>query len=356
MESNHDLRRCSRCILPETYPRLTFDTAGVCSVCRKATGGSLNLLGEEALRAIVNKHRRPEGRWDSLAALSGGRDSTYALYYAVRKLGLRPLAFTIDQGVIPAETWRSIENATRILGVEHVVVRHDLLQKSLKPLLRAWLRKPSAAMVSFMCLGCRLGMRKGFLQVARQYGLPLCVSGGGEPEGSFATAFFTARTGHVGQVLGLLRGIGLEFVRNPAYFVPPTNAIRMALEFLYEYPPAGFIRRLVRPNWVYAELFRYIPYDEAEITRVMREVGWEPYHHSAANWRADCKVSLLKNVLYQQTLGFTKHDELISGLIRGGAITREAGLERLAHDNRIPPEFFNELVTELGLKPAGVRR
>ena len=354
-----ELRRCSRCLLPETYPQIAFDENDVCSVCRVHRPQHEELLGEEALRRLVDLHRSRSGKYDCLTALSGGRDSTYALYYAVRKLGLKTLAFTVDQGFIPAETWENIAQATRILGVEHVVIKHRLSQKSLAPMLRAWVKRPSASMVSFMCLGCRLGMRKVFLQVARQYALPLCISGAGEPEGSFATAFFSTHSSRLRRMLALFGGIGVELLRNPRYLLHPALPWRMVVEFLYEYPPAGFIRRLVSPRWEYVPLFRYIPYDENEIMRVLtEELKWQKYRYSAAAWRADCKISLLKNALYQQTLGFTKHDELISGLIRRGLISREAGLARLAHDNQIPEQFLDEFFAELGVRrehrgPAG---
>lgn len=30
-----DVRRCTRCILPENYPNIDFDDEGVCRVCRE---------------------------------------------------------------------------------------------------------------------------------------------------------------------------------------------------------------------------------------------------------------------------------------------------------------------------------
>ena len=346
--AGRQLQRCSRCVLPETYPAITFDGQGVCSVCRQHQLQQQELLGEDALNRLVDSYRGRSGQYDCLTALSGGRDSTYALYYSVRKLGLRTLAFTVDQGYIPPETWQSIRNATQILSVDHVVIKHDLSAKSLGPMLRAWLKRPSPAMVSFMCLGCRLGMRKAFLKVARQYQIPLCMSGAGEPEGSFATAFFSTHPSRLRRILALFSGIALELLRNPRYLLHPGLPVRMLAEFLYEYPPTGFIRRLTQPKWEYLPLFRYIPYDEPKIMRVLvDELKWQRFHHSAAAWRADCKISLLKNALYQQTLGFTKHDELVSGMIRRGLITREEALARLDNDNRIPEAFLDEFYGEL---------
>ncbi|MCK5116918.1 MAG: hypothetical protein KAR44_09985 [Candidatus Aegiribacteria sp.] len=30
-----DIRRCTRCILPESYPDIDFDSKGVCRMCRE---------------------------------------------------------------------------------------------------------------------------------------------------------------------------------------------------------------------------------------------------------------------------------------------------------------------------------
>ncbi len=346
-----DLKRCTRCVLPSTYPGLTFDEQGVCSACRKHSAERVEPLGEAALRAAVEKYRSRGTKYEALSALSGGRDSTYALYYAVRKLGLKTLAFTIDNGFTPDETWANIRNATEILGVDHVVIRHDYLKKSIRPMLSAWMHKPSPAMITFLCLGCRLGLQKAFLQVSKTYRIPLCMSGGGEPEENFAAAFFTNSQGGLKRTLGLVSGVGKELLRNPRYLMSPSLPVRMFMEFLYEFPPIGLIRRRVRPRWHYLPLFLYLKYDEDHVSDVItNQLKWTKYHRSAASWRSDCKINLLKNACYLATLGFSKNDEMVSGLIRRGHITREQALERLAHDNVIPEEFLVEFFEEVGLR------
>src|SRR5690606_5186484 len=44
------LRRCTRCLLPETFPFISFDESGVCQICRKHEPQRLN--GERALRDL----------------------------------------------------------------------------------------------------------------------------------------------------------------------------------------------------------------------------------------------------------------------------------------------------------------
>jgi len=300
---------------------------------------------------VVEEFKGKGTAYEALSALSGGRDSTYALYYAVRKLGLRMLAFTVDNGFIPDETWENIRNATRMLGVDHITIKHDHLKKSIRPVLSAWCKKPSAAMVTFLCLGCRLGLQKAFLEVSRKYRIPLCISGGGEPEEYFADAFFTTSSGRLRRTVEMATGVGLELLRNPRYLLSPFVPLRMFMEFLYNFAPLGFVRRRLNPSWQYLELFRYLGYHENHVVDVItNELGWKKYHHSAASWRSDCKINLLKNACYQRTLGFTKNDELVSGMVRRGSMTREQALRRLDRDNCIPEEFLAEFFAELGLR------
>ena len=102
MHIDNHLKRCSRCVLPETYPYIRFDDQGVCNFCRdQAPTDQRDLKGEVELRRTIDKLRNHSGRYDSIVALSGGRDSAYMAWYAVRKLGLKPLAFTVNNGFMP---------------------------------------------------------------------------------------------------------------------------------------------------------------------------------------------------------------------------------------------------------------
>jgi glutamine---fructose-6-phosphate transaminase (isomerizing) len=345
-----DLRRCSKCVLPETYPGIIFDPAGVCNHCEQHAREKKPPLGMEALRKKIESRLNSKNKWDAAVALSGGRDSTYAMYFAAKELKLKMIAFTIDQGLIPDETWESMANATKALGIQHVVVKHDLAKKSIRHVLRAWLKRPSPGLVTFMCLGCRLGMYQALRKLSYQYDLPLCITGNGEPEeGDFASEIYGA--GETGRHLGrVMRGIGMDMLRNPRYFGHPVLIWRLMQEFIWTTRPTKFIRRITGLRWHNIDLYRYIPYDERKIEDVLKnELGWKGFHHAATGWRADCKVPLLKNAMYKKTMGFTKHDGLISGVIRRGLLTREEGLKRLANDTVISTDFIKEFFTELGL-------
>jgi len=84
------LRRCARCIVPETMPFIEFDEDGVCSLCRDYQRREVK--GVKELEKLVSKFRKGNGEADCIVSFSGGRDSCYALHYAVKELGLKPLA------------------------------------------------------------------------------------------------------------------------------------------------------------------------------------------------------------------------------------------------------------------------
>ncbi len=342
------MKRCSRCTLPETYPGITFNEEGVCNRC-PAHGEVVTVvpLGEEKLRAIIDEYKGINRDYDCLVALSGGRDSTYALYYAVKVLGLRVLAFTIDNGFMPHETYANIQKAVSVLGVDHVITKHNLVKKNFKPIVLAWLCRPSPAMIPLLCLGCRFGLYRGFLQTARRYQIPLLLSGLGEPEASFATMFFSSIPTH--KFSSLVLGMGLEMIGNPKYMLlRPSFMYWMFMEYLYTFSP--IMQKLIYPEMRHLRLFEFIGWDEQQITSVIQsELGWEKYAYSESSWRSDCTINLLKNHFYYETLGFTKNDELVSNLIRLGVITREEGLARVERENIISEKFLQEFFEDVAV-------
>lgn len=100
------LQRCSRCVMDTTVPGIRFDADGVCQYChmqdRLEKRFPLGEEGERVLRGFAERARQTgtgRGRaFDCIVGLSGGRDSSYCLYYVKEVMGLRPLAVHFDNG------------------------------------------------------------------------------------------------------------------------------------------------------------------------------------------------------------------------------------------------------------------
>lgn len=108
--------------------------------------------------------------------------------------------------------------------------------------------------------------------------------------------------------------------------------------------------KLIYPEMDHLRLFEYVTWDEQQIVTVIQsELGWRNYGYSESSWRSDCKISLLKNHLYSETLGFSKNDELVSNMIRLGVMTREEGLARVERENVYPEQFLREFFEEVDI-------
>jgi len=114
---------CTRCIYDDTVPGITFDEKGVCNYCKLhdemerqyPTGAE----GEKHLQKLAEEIKR-DGRgrqYDCVIGISGGCDSSYLLYLAKVKMGLRPIAVHFDN------TWNS---KTAVENIEIMLKKLDI--------------------------------------------------------------------------------------------------------------------------------------------------------------------------------------------------------------------------------------
>ena len=103
IEGNH---LCTRCVIPDTFPGVTFDADGVCVFCQEAPSREEYLSNQRDLRAQMETEiarLRGRGEYDAIVAFSGGKDSSFTLQTLVEDYGLNVLAVTIDNGFIASQ-------------------------------------------------------------------------------------------------------------------------------------------------------------------------------------------------------------------------------------------------------------
>ena len=339
------MKFCSKCVLPESYPNITFDEEGVCNFCR--VHSSPTYLGKDALIQRINELKDPSCAYDAILGLSGGRDSTYAAYYLVREMGLNVVAFTFDNGFMPEMTRQNIQNTVRILGLDHKVIKSQTMKADTQRVLKALAKKPSPAMAAFLCTGCTTGLTEGFNKIADELDCRLVIDGGGEPEMTFAEYLLTGDKTR--RKSSLIKGFGKEILGNSSYLTPQILA-SFSKEFISRFTHG-------RSNHTSIPLFKYIVWDEDVILKtITEELSWQVPDKMSSSWRSDCQVNVVRQYLYQELLGFTKNNELLSQLIRNGYMTREEALKRLNRENQTDPEFLTEILADLGVDPQDLER
>ncbi len=327
-----ELRRCTRCILPETMPFIEFDREGVCNYCRNYT--PLDLGGPDALARDVERFRRPAGQPDSVLALSGGRDSTYALHYVKTVLGLNPIAYTYDWGMVTDLARRNQARICGKLGVEHILVSADINKKraNIRKNVLAWLRRPDLGTVPLFMAGDK----QFFYHANRlrgQVGVDALIFSMNPLERTdFKTGYCgIARGGIQGRFYGLTRWNKLklawyyarQYAGNPAYLNSSLLDTIGAYCSYYVIPQD------------YLQFYHYIRWDEEIINRVLiDEYDWEVASDTNSTWRIGDGTAAFYNYIYYTVSGFSENDTFRSNQIREGVLDRESALKSVKVENQ----------------------
>ncbi len=337
-----ELKRCSRCLLPETMPFIRFDEEGVCSYCRDYERRGNYLKGEEALEEYVSKYRRASGEPDCVVGFSGGRDSSFGLDYLKNRLGLHPVTFTYDWGMVNDLARRNQARVVGKLGIEHIVISADIKKKreNIRKNLKAWLKKPDLGMVPILMAGDKQ-FYYYFHQVRKQTGVKLFVFCGGyegeEGTGLFKYGFCNVSQGNknaLKRMTGISRIDKLkimyyylkQFIKNPAYIN------RSIIDTLFAY----YSSYVLPDDYVY--LFHYLDWDENKIIKAITEkFNWEKETDTVATWRTDDGTAAIYNYIYMTMAGFSEFDIFRSHQIREGKLTREQAYEIIKEENK--PRF-----------------
>lgn len=324
-------RRCARCILPDTMPFIQFDPEGVCNYCRHYVPRNRPRPIEE-LRRLVEPYRRDRQR-DCIVPFSGGRDSCYSLHLVVRELGMKPIAYTYDWGMVTDLGRRNISRMCSALGVENIIVADDIAKKRghIAMNLKAWLRHPHLGMVSILTAGDKHFFRH-VETVKRQTGISLNLWGINPLEVThFKAGFlgvppdFEERRVYAHGMRKQLRYQSLRFrsmLRSPGYF---NSSLWDTL--------SGEFYRSFSEKSDYFHVFDYWQWNEEEIEDTLEQYDWERATDTTTTWRIGDGTAAFYNYVYYTVAGFTEHDTFRSNQIREGAMTRAEALRRVEQEN-----------------------
>jgi len=335
------MKRCTKCILSETFPGIKFDENGVCSYCLNYE--PVKILGEEALNRVLSRYRNKGENYDCIIPISGGRDSAFVLHQMVKKYQMKILSLTVDSGFILPEGMHNISRITEVLNVPHVWLqdekRFKVARENARIKFQGWLQKPSINTIIPVLNSGDKTMNLRMARYAKENKIPVVIGGIYIGNNSFEEEHW--KRGFLG-VFGDERGtfstynkiklaflFGLEYLRNPYNF---------RLPILQEYVTGGvvyFFESLFRPRGVdFLGFYDYIYWRETEIlSTIHSELDWQGASDHTTTWRIDDSAYPMINYLYYKLVGFTEHDEMYSRMIREGQITRDEALKRCEADH-----------------------
>ncbi len=322
-----DLRRCSRCILPESYPLIEFDTDGVCNFCREHM--TISVRGEQALRDALAPYRRDDGSPDCIVAFSGGRDSSYGLHYIKTVLKMNPVAFTYDWGMVTDLARRNCARICGKLGVEHIIRSADIATKRryVRQQVEAWLKRPELGMVTLFTAGDK-EFRKHARDLRRETGIDLVIfcSGNMIENAPYKFGFLGIHEDPHGMQLTAI-SLRERFAMAAYYAKQVLLNPRYINRSLVDAVKAYWHTFVTKDDFLY--LYHYIPWSEDEVVRtICDEYDWEGATDTTTTWRIGDGTAAFYNYIYQTMSGFTEDDDMLSNMVREDYITREEALRR----------------------------
>lgn len=330
------MKICTQCVLPESFPTISFDPHGVCNYC-------LTFQKEKDQEAVRKRHlekfeklittKRGKKDYDVLMAYSGGKDSSYTLDLFKNRFSLRVLALSFDHGFLSPYALKNIGTVVERLGIDHILFKpnFELMKKLFTISMTENLySKKSLERASTICSSCMNMVKFIMLKLALEKEIPYI--GYGWSPGQAPVQSSVMKTS-----------------------VPFTKATQKVLfEPLY----AKFGDE-IKPYFLSEELFEdgekfpynihplaFLEYDEEKIYGRIMELGWQPPTDTDPN-STNCLMNAFANKVHIEKCGFHPYAFEVAGLVRMGVMTREEGLKRLNQSG--DEKIINAVRNKLGL-------
>ncbi len=349
-DRRRNLRRCTKCILPETLPGITFDENGVCSTCRDHV--PFKVKGLDALHEAVEPYRRKDGTPELLMGVSGGRDSCFGLHYAVNELGLNTVAYTYDWALVTDLARRNTSRMTYDMGVEHLLVSADIQQKRryIRENVNAWLRDPNLGIIPLFMAGDKMYFYY-YNKLRKERNIDLVITCGNRFEKTdFKSGFCGVHSKGYGEgkswrpydmsILKKARYIGYfawHMGKNPGYW--NSSLVDTGTGFWSSY--------FQKHDFVW--LYDYIEWNEDEINDTLKNrYGWETASDTESTWRVGDGTAAFYNYIYYTVAGFSEIDTFRSNQIRDGQLDRATALKMAEVENAPRYESIREYAHVIG--------
>jgi len=341
------VKRCKKCILPDTYPDIQFDGNGVCNFClaessdKKAQKKS---LGREELDKIIRTYKGKSKKYDVIVGLSGGKDSSYVAYYLKKEYDAKILGLNYDVGYRSTYAIQNLEILADKLEIDLLTLRPN--RAFLNKLFAHFLRNRGEFCSVCNNFGYLIGASLSWNQKLSLGFSPLMVGGWSKEyefqHGVSVTSmryFFENLTQELLEELMFQPFVEKEVVSKFMQLKDPRQAQIGTKEH----------KKLGDYAMDFIQLPDYVEWDLRKIPYILSEkLGWS-HPPDAHESHFDCSLFPLKEYLKFKKYGLTQETIKNSVLIRQGLMTREEALERMSFEQTTEPEVLDAFLHELGI-------
>ena len=335
------MKRCNKCGLPETHETISFDKHGVCNIClqhdfkRDKIDWAAN---KRVLDGLIEEHRGKYD-YDCIVPFSGGKDSTWTLYYLIKEYGIKPLVVRFDHGFMRPNLDANVKRVLRNLGADIISFTPNwkVVQKLM---LQAFLEKGD------FCWHCHTGIFSYPMWVALEKKVPLIFWG--EPSAEYTSYYSYDQVEEVDEKR-FNRYVNLGISAEDMY-IRLDGAVDARELKPYSYPPLKALREL---NYRSVCLGSFVPWDvKTQSEVIQKELGWQgdvvenvppEYNYE----KIECYMQGVRDYIKFIKRGYSRPTHLVALDIRNNRLTPEQGQHLVKEfEGKRPPslDIFLELV------------
>ena len=338
-----ELKRCTKCVLPETHETIVFDERGVCNICHQHEYKQEAIDWEtkrKELDQLVANHRGKYD-YDCLIPFSGGKDSTWTLYFLVKEYGLKPLVVRFDHGFLRPNVQENTIRTMRKLGVDfhHFTPNWKIVQKLM---LQSFLEKGD------FCWHCHTGIFSYPMWVAIRYQVPLIFWG--EPSSEY-TAYYSYDQPEEVDEKRFNRYVNLGITADDM-FIRMQGTIDPRELKPFTYPPLKELRKI---GYRSVCLGSYVPWDvKRQVNIIKEELGWkgdtvENVPPGYDYEKIECYMQGVRDYIKHIKRGYSRASHLTSIDLRNQRMDRERALGLVSEYEGNRPASLDLFLKFIGL-------
>jgi len=334
------LKKCSLCLLPQTHETISFDIDGVCSVCSNSRKKSEIDWGEREaeLFKITEQIKKLGKDYDCVVPFSGGKDSTFSLYYVVTHLKLRPLVTSFDHGFYRDTLLENRNRTLKLLGVDFISFTPNW--NLVKDLMLTSLRDRGD-----FCWHCHTGVNAFPVRTAVEKDIPLVIWG--ESSTEYTNYYKTEQFHEIDEELfNRITNLGIS-AEDMLPRLQGNHEVRSLKPFMF--PSQSEIKSKGIRSF---PLGNYIKWDtRKQVETIKKELNWkgtsvEGIPPGYEYEKIECMMQGMRDYLKFRKRGYARTTHLTSLDVRQGRLSREEAETLVAEfENRKP--FSVKLFLEL---------
>ena len=335
------MKKCTKCLLPETHETIEFDNVGSCNICAgQDVKNNVIDWGQKKLDLdeLIERHRGKYD-YDCIVPFSGGKDSTWALYYLVKEYNLKPLVVRFDHGFMRPNLEQNVKKTQRELGVD-VISFTPNWHTVRKLMLQSFLDKGD------FCWHCHTGITSYPMWIALEKKVPLIFWG--EPSSEY-TAYFSYDEPEAVDEERFNRYTNLGINADDMFLRLDGSMDYRDLK-PYTFPPLEKLKKL---NFESVCLGSFIPWDvpkQSEI--IMKELGWKGDHvenvpPQYGYEKIECYMQGVRDYIKYIKRGYSRPSHLAALDLRADRIGKAEADEMVKlYEGKSPPslEIFLDFV------------